>query len=93
MSRYLNKEVKSLRKSLMSCIRKNKPTDKLSINLILSVIWLHFLADRERNAKNPKERRRIIHEFRKGKKALEEGMRYVFEETQRGPSISAKSAK
>ena len=84
MSRDLDKEVETLRKDLMSCIKKSRPTNELSINLILSVVWLHFLADREERTKNPQERRRIIHEFKRGKKALEEGMRYVCDQAERG---------
>jgi hypothetical protein len=93
MSRYLNKEVNTLRESLMTCIKENKPMGKLTTNLILSMIWLHFLADREGKTKNANERRRIIHEFKKGKKTLEEGIRYVFEEAQRGTGKSAQSVQ
>ena len=93
MSRYLNKEVETLRERVTSCIKENKPVGKLNINLILSMIGLHLLADREGKTKNPKERRRIIHEFRKGKKTLEEGIRYVYEQTQRGTNEPAEWPK
>jgi hypothetical protein len=84
MSRDLNKEVETLREKLTKCIKENKITDKLFTNLILSMIWLHFLADQEGATKNPNERRRIICEFKRGKKALEEEMGYVSEQRPRG---------
>jgi len=89
MSRYLKKEVKALRENLMTCFRERPISNKFFTNLILSIAWLHFLADQEGKTKNPNERRRIIHEFKRRKDALEKGIQYVYEQTDRETTESA----
>ncbi|MBM4305916.1 MAG: hypothetical protein FJ107_08840 [Deltaproteobacteria bacterium] len=83
MSRYLQKEVKTLRENIMTCFRETEITDKSFTSLFLSIIWLHALVDQEGKTEDPKERRRIIHEFRRRTKALKKGIRYVYEQAER----------
>ena len=93
MSRDLNKEVETLRETVMRCVKENEIAEKLFTNLMLSIIWLHLLVDREQKARTLEERRRIIHEFKRARKAVEEGMRYVFEGADRGASKSTESVQ
>jgi hypothetical protein len=85
MSRYLRKEVKTLRENLMNCFKETKITDKTFTSLFLSIIWLHALMDQEGKTRDPKERRRIIHEFKRKREALKKGIQYVYEQTKRKP--------
>jgi len=85
MSRYLQKEVRTLREKLATCFQKTKITDKTFTSLFLSIVWLHFLVDQEEKTEDTKERRRIIHEFKRKREALKEGIQYVYEQTKRKP--------
>ena len=83
MARALKKEVKTLRRKLMKCLRKTKITDKTFTSLILSIVWLHVLVDQEGKTEDTNERRRIIHEFKRKRETLRKGIQYVYEQTKR----------
>ena len=83
MSRDLNKEVRTLRKKVMTCLQETKITDKAFTNLIFSIVWLLALFDQEGKTKNSKERRRIIREFKRRKKGIEEDIQSAYEQTER----------
>ena len=94
MSRVLKNELQILRENLMSCFKETLPSKQFNAMLSLSIIWLHVLADREAKSKDPEERRCIEDEFDEGKRAIEKGIRLLYEQTNRGrnedPTLSSK---
>ena len=81
MARVLEEELLDLRERLMTCFRETLPTQKVSTSLSLTIIWLGVLADRERKTQDPKERRRLKHDFDERKRAIEHGIERLYEQT------------
>ena len=82
MSRVLKNELQILRENLMNCFRETLPSKQFCALLFLSTIELHVLVDKEEAIQDPKERRRIQDEFDQGKRAIEDGIRRVYEQTE-----------
>jgi len=89
MSRDLQKEVRTLRENLIACFKETKITDQSFTDLFLSMVWLHVLLDQEGKTKNSKERRRMIHEFKRRKKDLRKRIQDAYERT-KGSNIELK---
>jgi len=89
MSRDLQKEVRTLRENLIACFKETKITDKSFTSLFLSIVRLYVLLDQEGKTKNSKERRRMIHEFKRRKKDLQKRIQDVYERT-KGSNIELK---
>ena len=83
MSRDLQKEFRTLRENLMTCFKETKITDKSFTSFFLSMVWLYVLLDQEGKTKNSKERRRMIHEFKRRKKDLQKRIQDVYKRTKR----------
>ena len=82
MSRVLKNKLQILRENLMSCFRETLPSKQFSALLSLSAIWLGVLADRETKTEDPNERRRLEDEFDQGKRAIEQGIQRLYEQTE-----------
>ena len=92
MARVLEEELLDLRKRLMTCFRETLPTEEVRTSLSLSIIWLGVLADRETKTQDPKERRRLEHDFDEQKRAIEHGIERLYEQTAgRGFKVSLTS--
>lgn len=89
MSRDLQKEFRTLRENLIACFKETKITDKSFTSLFLSIVRLYVLLDQEGKTKNSKERRRMIHEFKRRKKDLQKRIQDVYERT-KGSNIELK---
>ena len=82
MARVLEEELLDLRERLMTCFRETLPSKQFSALLSLSTIWLGILADRETKTQDPKERRRLEHDFDERKRAIEHGIERLYEQTE-----------
>ena len=92
MARVLEEELLDLRERLMTCFRETLPTEEIRTSLSLTIIWLGVLADRETRTQDPKERRRLKHDFDERKQAIEHGIERLYEQTEgRGFKVSLAS--
>ncbi len=82
MARVLEEELQDLRKRVMTCFRETLPSKQFSALLPLSIIWLGVLADRETKTQDPKERRRLEHDFDEQKRAVEHGIERLYEQAE-----------
>ena len=82
MARVLKDELQELRKKVMTCFKETLPSKQFSALLSLSIIWLGVLADRETKTQDPKERRRLEHDFDEQKRAIEHGIERLYEQTE-----------
>ena len=84
MARVLKNELRNLRGNLMTCFQETLPSKQFNSLLSLSIIWLHVLVDRGEEIQDPEERRRLEDEFDQGKRAVEHGIRRLYEQTDGG---------
>ena len=82
MARVLEEELLDLRERLMTCFRETLPSKQFSALLSLSIIWLGLLVDRETKTEDPKERRRLEHDFDEQKRTIEHGIERLYEQTE-----------
>ncbi len=91
MSRVLENELQDLRQNLMKCFRETLPSKQAKALLVLSVIWLGVLAERDAKTEDDEERRCIKDEFEERRRTVERGIEIIYKQTQRNPEEAVPS--
>ena len=79
MFQVLENEAKALRRDLEVSFKIAKPTYQFKATMILAYVQLLVKIELFKNSQDPKERRRLINEFKKEKESIGKGIRMLFE--------------
>ena len=83
-TRDIHKELKNLREEVMFCFTKTRPAKEFGATMILAIVRLHMIEARIRRTRNLNERRRLIHEFTRGRSAVEKKLRIPRQNDRKG---------
>ena len=83
-TRDIHKELKNLREEVMFCFSKTRPAKEFGATMILAIVRLHMIEARIRRTRNLNERRRLIHEFTRGRSAVEKKLRLPRQDDRKG---------
>ena len=79
MFQVLENEAKALRRDLEVSFKIAKPTYQFKATMILAYVQLLVKIELFKKSQDPKERRRLINEFKKEKESIGKGIRMLFE--------------
>ncbi len=77
------KKLEKIRKELMECLRETFPTKEFSATIMMAMVRLHMIEAGIRETQNLEERRRLIDEFNNKRKAIERGIRLLWQSSGR----------
>ena len=69
------KELKNLRKEVMLCFMKTKPSKKFGPMVMMAIVGLHMIEAGIHKTLDIEKRRRLTNEFRRGRKTIERKIR------------------
>ena len=78
-SRNIHNELETLKEKLADLFSVIEPTKEYGATMVLAMLRLHMVEARIHKTRNLKERRRLIHEFTKGKEIIEKGLQALQE--------------
>ena len=84
-TRDFQKELITLREEVMSCFRQTMPAKEFGATMMLAIVKLHMIEAGIHRTLDLNERRRLIHEFTKGRSAVEKGLRLLRQGGRRAP--------
>ncbi len=84
-TRDFQKELITLREEVMRCFRKNRPAKEFGATMMLAMVRLHMIEAGIHKTLDLNERRELIHEFKKGRRAVEKGLRLLRQGGRRAP--------
>ena len=79
MTRDLEREVEELRRDLGFGFQITRPTESFCAHMTLALIQLSLIADRFKKSQNLTERRKLMHEYDRGKEAIRKGIQMLYE--------------
>ena len=69
------KELKNLRKEVMLCFKETPPSKNFGPMVMMAIVGLQMIEAGIHNTLDIEERRRLINEFRRGRKGIERGIK------------------
>ena len=78
-SRNIHNELETLKEDLANLFSVIEPTKEYGATMVLAMLRLHMVEARIHKTRNLKERRRLIHEFTKGRNIIEKGLQALKE--------------
>ena len=92
MTRDLESEVKELRRDLGLGFQITRPTENFQAIMNLALVQLSLIAEKVKNSQSLNERRKLMHEYDRGKEAIRKGIQMLYEnaksrETETAPCI------
>jgi len=66
----INKEIQDLREEVMSSFKTNLVDKQFSAEMILALVWLHLVVKRIERSQELNERKNLLKDFSRGKKAV-----------------------
>jgi len=91
MTRDLENEVKELRRDLGFGFQRTRPNENFCALLILAAVQLGLIVDRFKKSQNLTERRKLIHEYNKGKEAIRKGIQMLYQNARPRETETASS--
>ena len=79
MTRDLESEVKELRRDLGFGFQITRPTESFCAHMTLATIQLSLIADNYKKSQSVTERRKLMHEYDRGKEIVRKGIQMLFE--------------
>jgi len=76
-TRNINKEIQDLREEVMSSFRTSLVDKQFGAEMILALVWLHLVVKRIDRSPDLNERRNLLKDFSRGKKAVKKGVRLL----------------
>ena len=83
MSRDLTQELIGLWRDLQMTFQRTNPIEKVRAAMLLSMIQLYALTEDFENSKDPEKRRKLIHEYDRGKESIRKGIQMLYESANR----------
>lgn len=74
-TRDTKKELKNLREEVMLCFKETTPSKKFGPMVVMAIVGLHMIEAKIHKTLDIEERRRLINEFKRGKKGIERGIK------------------
>ena len=91
MTRDLESEVKELRRDLGFGFQITRPTENFCAHMILATVQLSLIADRYKKSQSVTERRKLMHEYDRGKEIVRKGIQMLFERARPRETETASS--
>ena len=89
MTRDLESEVKELRQDLGFGFQITRPTENFCAHMILATVQQSLIADRYKKSQSVTERRKLMHEYDRGKEIVRKGIQMLYESANRRKSGTA----
>ena len=91
MTRDLESEVKELRRDLGFGFQITRPTENFCAHMTLALIQLSLIADRYKKSQSVTERRKLMHEYDRGKEIVRKGIQMLYESARPRETETASS--
>ena len=91
MTRDLEREVEELRRDLGFGFQRTTPTQKFCADMVLALVQLSLIADRFKKSQSITERRKLMHEYERGKESIRKGIQMLYENARPRETETASS--
>ena len=88
MSVNVQKVLRQTRRDLAACFKETRPSNQFGATITLAMVGLYMTAGRIRKTRNLKERRQLLNEFNKRKRAIKKGILLLRDSAPEGNQFS-----